>query len=154
MITYKTGSLSDFNDLSDKITSKIKAIEHKNKTVETLSQIPMQEVKGLRPHEIALLILLMENTVSQEDFISVYSLKSQMNKSGYTDIATSVGVRSLEKEKLVETFIKEDDWNNGQEFIACKLTEIGENWVLDNQDKLEFKIETPLNSQIDNDLPF
>lgn len=155
VITYKTGSLSDFNDLSDKITSKIKAIEHKNKTVETLSQIPMQEVKGLRPHEIALLILLMENTVSQEDFISVYSLKSQMNKSGYTDIATSVGIRSLEKIKLVETFKKEDDWNNGQEFIACKLTEIGENWVLDNQDKLEFKLdESTLNQDPDYDLPF
>lgn len=155
VITYKTGSLSDFNELSEKITTKIKAIEHKNKTVETLSQIPMQEVKGLKSHEIALLILVMENTVSREDYASVYFLKNQMNSSGYRNLATSVGMRTLEKMQLLETFMKTDDWNNGEEFAACKLTELGENWILDNQDKLEFKIVAPLNSETTNDeLPF
>ena len=48
--------------------------EHKNKTVETLQQIPVQETKGLKSHEIALLILLMENTISKDDYISIYSL--------------------------------------------------------------------------------
>lgn len=159
IITYKTGSLSDFNELSDKITKKIKAIEHKNKTVETLSQIPLQEVKGLKSHEIALLILLLENTISKEDSVSVYTLKSQMNKSGYTDIATSVGIRTLEKSNLLKTYMQIDEWNNGNEFIACKLTEAGENWILDNQDKLEFRLDPSLipkeiYQDEDDDLPF
>mgnify|MGYP003575414113 CR=1 FL=1 len=33
IITYKNGSLKDFVDLSTKITNKIKATEHKDKTV-------------------------------------------------------------------------------------------------------------------------
>jgi hypothetical protein len=154
IITYKTGSLSDFNDLSQKITNKIIATEHKNKTVETLQQIPVQETKGLKSHEIALLILLMENTISKDDYISIYTLKSQMNKSGYTDVATNVGIRILEKIKLIETFMQQDNWNNGQEFIACKLTENGENWVLENQDKLEFRFDASIDENEENDLPF
>ena len=37
-----------------------------------------------------------------------------MNKAGYTDIATSVGLRILAKKNLVETFNAMDDWNNGR----------------------------------------
>lgn len=156
IITYKTGSPSDFIDLAKKISEKIKATEHKNKTVETLQQIPVQEVKGLKSHEIALLILITENTISKNDSISVYNLKSQMNKSGFTDIATSVGIRTLEKMKLVETFMSQDEWNNGQEYIACRLSDSGEDWILENQEQLEFKIEKSLQSEPeeDDDLPF
>lgn len=155
IITYKTGSSSDFEDLSTRITSKIKATEHKNKTVEILQQIPIQETKGLKSHEIALLILLMENTISKDDYVSIYTLKLQMNKSGYTDVATSVGIRTLEKMKLLETFMQQDDLNNYQDFIACKLTENGENWVLDNQDKLEFRLDPfSFDNDKDYELPF
>lgn len=142
IITYKTGSPSDYAILADSITAKIKATEHKNNTVENLQYISFQEIKGLKSHEIALLILLMENTISKDDYLSVHDLKSQMNKSGFTDIATNVGIRTLEKIKLLETFIQTDYWNNHQEFIACKLTERGEGWVLDNQDKLEFRLDS------------
>ena len=157
IITYRTGSTSDFNELADKITTKIRAIEHKNKTVETLSNIPVQEIKGLKSHEIALLILLMENTISKEDFVSVYTLKSEMNKSGYTDVATSVAIRTLEKANLIKTFMQNDDWNNGHDYIACKLTDIGEDWILENQDKLEFKLDPSTLEKdeiIDDELPF
>ncbi len=156
IIKYKTRSPSDFSDLAKKITDKIQATEHKNKTVETLQQISLQEVKGLKSHEIALLVLVTENTTSKNDSISVYNLKSQMNKSGYTDIATSVGMRTLEKMKLVETFMYQDDWNNGQEYIVCKLSESGENWILDNQDQLEFRLDNSIKQygEEDDDLPF
>lgn len=156
IITYKTGSLSDYKDLSTKITNKIRATEHKNKTVETLQQIPVQETEGLKSHEIALLILLMENTISKDDSVSIYTLKLQMNKSGYTDVATSVGIRTLEKMRMLETFMEHDEWNNHQEFIACKLSENGENWVLSNQDKLEFRFDpSTIQTEPENDdLPF
>lgn len=108
IITYKTGSPSDYAILADSITAKIKATEHKNNTVENLQYISFQEIKGLKSHEIALLILLMENTISKDDYLSVHDLKSQMNKSGFTDIATNVGIRTLEKIKLLETFIQTD----------------------------------------------
>ena len=97
IITYKTSSTSDFNALSDTITRKINALQQKSKTVKSLNTTPVVETEGLKSHEIALLILTMENSISKEDEVSVYSLKHEMEKAGYTDIATSVGIRTLTK---------------------------------------------------------
>jgi len=153
IITYKTSSTSDFNNLEDTITRKIMAFQQKTKTVKQLNETPVIETEGLKGHEIALLILIMENQLSTEDSTSVYGLKNEMNKSGYTDIATSVGLRSLIKNGMIETFRKNDDYNNHEEYIACRLTEKGENWILSNQDQLQFRL-TNTTSQESDDLPF
>lgn len=155
IITYKTSSTSDFNNLEDTITRKIKAFQQKTKTVKQLSATPVVETEGLKGHEIALLILIMENQLSTEDSTSVYGLKHEMNKSGYTDIATSVGLRSLTKNGMVETFRTTDNYNNNEEYIACRLTEKGENWILSNQDQLQFRqSNTKQKPDPVDDLPF
>lgn len=153
IITYKTSSTSDFITLGDIITRKIKAFQLKSKTVKQLNTTPIIETEGLKGHEIALLILMMENQVSSEDSSVVYTLKNEMAKAGYTDIATSVGIRTLTKLGMIETYKEIDNWNNGQEYIACKLLEKGENWILSNQDQLEFRKTNKLDSS-SNDLPF
>lgn len=154
VITYKTSSTSDFTTLEDTITRKIKAFQLKSKTVKKLNTTPIIETEGLKGHEIALLILIMENQVSAEDSISVYTLKHEMNKSGYTDIATSVGIRTLVKNGMIETFKNIDNYNNNEEYIACRLTDIGENWVLSNQDQLQFRKAKNNDKDIIDDLPF
>jgi hypothetical protein len=83
VITYKTSSTSDFTSLEDTITRKIKAFQLKSKTVKQLNTTPVVETEGLKGHEIALLILIMENQVSSEDSTSIYSLKNEMNKDGF-----------------------------------------------------------------------
>lgn len=147
IITYKTGSKSDFEKLEDAIVAKIEAIRSISKTVDKLSTTPVVETEGLKSHEIALLILVMENQLTKEDFMSVYFLKKEMNKSGYTDIATSVGIRTLEINGFLESF-KASDFNS-EDFIACRLTDKGVNWVISNQDLLKFRQESTK-----NDLPF
>jgi len=151
VITYKTSSTSDFTTLEDTITRKIKAVQQKTKTVAQLNITPVVETEGLKGHEIALMILIMENQISPDDNTSVYGLKNEMNKSGYNDIATSIGIRALVKYGMVETFKAVDDYNNGQEYSACRLTEKGENWILSNQDQFQFR---KINTSSDDDLPF
>ena len=153
IITYQTSSTSDFNNLADTITRKIKALQQKSKTVKTLSTTPVVETEGLKSHEIALLILTIENSISKEDTVSVYGLKHEMGQAGYTDIATSVGIRTLTQYGMIETFKTVDEWSNGQEYIACKLTEKGEQWILENQDQLQFRM-TNRNETNNDDLPF
>ncbi len=154
IITYKTSSTSDFNTLGDTITRKIKALQLKSKTVKQLNSTPVIETEGLKGHEIALLILMMESQVSAEDFSAVYSLKNEMTKAGYTDVATSVGIRTLTKIGMIETFRETDNWNNNGDFIACRLTEKGENWVLSNQDQLQFRKQLKEENSFESDLPF
>ena len=148
IITYKTGSKSDFEKLEDSIVAKIEAIRSISKTVDKLSTTPVVETEGLKSHEIALLILIMENQLTKEDSTPVYLLKREMNKSGYTDIATSVGIRTLERNGMLESF-KESDFNNNEDYIACRLTDTGVNWVIFNQDLLKFRQEGKK-----DDLPF
>lgn len=155
IIKYNTSSKSDFETLEDLITKKINAFRQKTKTVKTLQNTPVVEKEGLKSHEIALLILIVENQFSTEDSISIYLLKDEMNKSGYTDLATSVGIRTLSKSGLIETFKTADYYSNGQEYIACKLTEKGESWILSNQDQLQFRQEDSARQvKEDDDLPF
>jgi len=155
VITYKTSSTSDFNTLGDTITRKIKAFQTKSKTVKQLNTTPVIETEGLKGHEIALLILIMENQVSSEDSTSILSLKNEMNKAGYTDIATSVAVRTLAKNGMIETFKEVDKWNFGQEYVACRLTEKGEGWILSNQEQLQFRKTNNTQPTIaDDGLPF
>jgi len=155
VITYKTSSTSDFITLGNKITEKIIAFQTKSKTVKQLNTTPVIETEGLKGHEIALLILIMENQVSSEESTPIYSLKSEMNKSGYTDIATSVGLRTLVKNGMIDIFKLIEDWINGQEYVACRLTKNGEDWILSNQDLLEFrKTNNSTTKVVEDGLPF
>lgn len=154
ILTYKTSSTSDFTALEDIITRKIKAIQQKSQTVKSLNTTPVMETEGLKSHEIAILILVTENQITKEDSISVYSLKNLMEKAGYTGIATSVGIKSLTRFGMIETFNFVDEWNNYQEYIACRLTEKGENWILSNQDQLQFRLSTKEIIEESNNLPF
>ncbi|RYE28956.1 MAG: hypothetical protein EOP42_15540 [Sphingobacteriaceae bacterium] len=153
IITYKTGSISDFTLLEDTITRKIKALQQKTKKVQTLLSTPVVGTEGLKSHEIALLIITMENQFSSDEGISIYNLKEQMNKAGYTDIAASVGIKTLSKVNFVELAKAFDNWNNGQEYYVARLTEVGENWILNNQDQLVFRMDKPKAASAD-DLPF
>ena len=152
IISYRTGSKSDFENLEDIITKKIRAFKITTNTVKSLNKAPIQAQEGLESHEIAMLVIIMENQLT-DDAYSVFQLKHQMNSAGYTDIATSVGVRSLVKKGMIET-LKAIDQDHDMEYSACKLTENGESWILENQDRLQFR-KLPNNNFFDPDnLPF
>ena len=155
IIMYKTSSKSDFELLEDTITKKINAYINNSNTVKAINSAPIADREGLKSHEIAMIVLIMENQMTSEDFMSVYQLKNEMEKAGYTAIATSVGIRALVKKGMVATSKEVDEYNNGEEYSICKLTETGEGWILSNQDKLEFKIQQKENeSHVKNNLPF
>ena len=155
VLKYQTKSKSDFEILESSIASKIQALLKTSKTIKTLIETPVVEQEGLNSHEIALLLLTAENQFSTEDTMGVYSLKDEMGKAGYTQIATGVALRLLNRKGLIETAM-ESDWNNNS-YLTCKLTEKGEDWVLSNQDKLIFRKDykqQSLSTSEDDDLPF
>ncbi len=154
IITYKTGSKSDYETLEDTITRKIKALQQKAKTVKTLSVTPVLSTEGLKSHEIALLIILIENQLTSEERMAIYNLRSEMNKAGYTDVATSVGIRSLSKLELVTTFMAHDQYHDS-EYTVIKLSPKGEEWIMNNQDLFQFRkdYQEPPHPSSD-DLPF
>lgn len=152
VINYKTSSKSDYEKLEATITEKITAFLKLKKTVNTLYRTPVRAREGLQSHEIALLILIMENNLSSENTFSLYMLRDEMHKAGYTDIATSIAVRTLTAKDMIETLKTVDEYYNQGEYIACRILPAGENWIVQNQDKIEFRIKEQNN--FDDNLPF
>lgn len=94
-----------------------------NRTSEKIIESPLKDTNGFQPYETALLALIIGEQVTDEQSVSVYMLKDQMGKAGFNDIATSIGIRILQRKQLIETYI-DKDWN-GNEFNACRLTSKG-----------------------------
>lgn len=150
IVTYSTNGKGDYEALEATITNKIKALLKTSQTVRTLSETPVVEHEGLQGHEIALLIFTAENQFTSEDYMGVHSLKDEMSKAGYTNIATGVAIRKLERKGMVETSM-DTDWNNNR-YLVCKVTTKGEDWILANQESLKFRKDEK--QPPEDDLPF
>jgi hypothetical protein len=157
IITYKSTTKSDFETLEKKVTEKILALLQIQNTVTQLIDNPIKESAGLKPHEVTALLLLMENL---DESVSFSTLKGYMNKAGFKDIAASISIKELSKKRFVQYF-KDTDYH-GEEYTVCKITKEGEEWILDNQDKIDFRYTQAekniskfnLNPQTIDDLPF
>jgi len=156
VIKYTVNSKSDFERLEKEITKTIKAYKTKSMITHELNSTTIQGMEGLESHEVAVLILLTENSISNDDYVPYYHLKQEMEESGYTNIATSVAVRTLTKKNMIVISKEYNEYNGGDPFDACRITEKGEDWVLSNQDKLQFRkniVEDKIVAN-NNDLPF
>lgn len=157
LIPYQPDAPSDFEDLSKKITEKLKSYISTKKTAEEIIKMPLNETNGFQPFEMAMIALLIGGQIVDDQSVLVYTLKEQMERSGYTETATSIGLRLLRRKGIVETFY-ENDWN-GNDIPVCRLTEKGINFVLDNVDKFNLGTEPKeslikTTNETDDDLPF
>lgn len=156
IIRYENSSKSDFENLHRNITEKIKAFAGQSKKIQQLSETPVVATEGLKSNEIAILICLTEALFTPEESLPVFHLQTRMEKAGYNAAALGVGLRILGRKGYVRTRMESEHFN-GQEYPAVLLTENGESWIIDNQDKLIFRAEKktdPIKNSISDDLPF
>jgi len=150
IINYKTTSKSEYEKLEIAIKEKLVGLIGKQKSVNQILENPIKESKGIKPHELTMMLLIMENQLTREDSVSLYYLKSDMDKAGYNALAVSISVRELQSKGFIETF-KEFDYQNN-EFLACRLTESGEKWLIDNQSLMQFRNERKSSNEASNDV--
>ena len=153
VINYKTTSKSDYEKLEINIKEKLIALIGRQKSVKQIIDNPVKESEGLKQHEVTMMLMIIENQLTNEDTVSVYSLKSDMDKAGFHNIATSLSIRELQRKGFIETFKEYSDYNN-QEYLVCRLTSSGESWILNNQDKIEFRKKENDTTDDSDDLPF
>ncbi|WP_020604400.1 hypothetical protein [Spirosoma spitsbergense] len=79
----------------------------------------------------------MEQQLSPIDYVFVDRLQQDMDRAGFTPIATSVGLRTLAKKCLIETF--HSDAYGGEPLPACRIIEAGDEWVIKNQHLITFR---------------
>lgn len=148
IINYTSESTSDFNDLKNEITNRIKALNKNKKIIEEIIEDPVKTVKGFKQHETALMMLMLGNQVSNDESVPVYSLRSDMQKAGFTEAATGLAIMNLKRMGFIEVIRESNNFN--EDYTACKITPKGEDWLIDNQDKVRIMEEEELDYSNDD----
>jgi len=138
VITYRTESSSDFAKLGAEIESRLGAAIARESKVKSLSEGNLRETEGLEPHEIAALVIVAESDLDPESSPSEYSLKNDMKRAGYTEIATVLAVNSLLEKGLVGT--SEVQPYNGDTYRGYCLVAAGRGWLSTNRDRLRLTV--------------
>lgn len=151
IIKYRTGAPQDFVELRNKISERISALLKKQEEIGRASSIsPVKDTEGLSQHEIVALVTVMQNQfISSGGFVSAWTVKSDMNKAGFTDIAVSLAMGLLRSKDMVLDEELRDE--NGDEYTGFAVTEDGEAWLMTNQDRLVLKHEK---KEPDDTIPF
>jgi len=154
IIRYKSESLSDFEKLRNNIAEKIVAVLKKEEELTFVNRTsPIADTEGLSQHEMVALVTVMQNSFSSDEAVGTWVIQRDMNNVGLNDLAVSIALKMLTKKGFIVSTKQQD--NNGNEYFAYQMTDMGEQWIIKNQDKLKLKYEIKENSspQID-DLPF
>jgi hypothetical protein len=154
IITYNTVSSSDFDKLKDDIQNKIKANKTKNTKIASITS-PLKEIEGLDTNEITALVAIASNIDSPEDNIGAWSIKQEMKKAGYTDIACTLALRKLSAINFL-VFTKANDGYQNGEYVAYTITDKGLQWLENNKAKLVLKTSNDCNpsTSFTEDIPF
>jgi hypothetical protein len=96
VISYNTDSSSDFEALKVRITERLEAVLNKEEHIQYASKLsPVADIEGLAQHELVALIAVAQNIDNPSDFASTHMIRQDMEKAGFTRIATTLGLAAL-----------------------------------------------------------
>ncbi|MBN9061427.1 MAG: hypothetical protein BGP06_21335 [Rhizobiales bacterium 65-9] len=157
---YQTGSPRNFQLLQKRITQRLKAILEKESTISRAADLSLvKKIEGLDQAEIVALATITENLYSTDDAVSMSQVRRDMERAGFTNLATAVSIKTLSTKQLIAPERLQDQ--DGDYFTAYGLTEAGWEWVVQN--KNQFLLRRPAKSygamknvdlDLDDDMPF
>jgi len=149
--TYKVDSPQDFDEVKVRITDRLIAELRKQDALKSISaDNRLATIEGLSQSELIVLAAAAGNCLDPDDSISAYSVRNDVEQSGFTPVAFSIGMRRLATKGLISVST-ESDWN-GNESSVLTITPNGWSWIEENEDKFVLK-EQPKPSS-DPDIPF
>ena len=81
----------------------------------------------------------MQNQFISDGFVPATTIKNDMNNAGFTDIAVSLAIRTLLSKLMVISRESPLD-----EVVDFRVTDLGEAWLLANQNLLVLTREPPV----------
>lgn len=151
VVRYSSESTSDFEKLKKEVTTRIEALLKKESIQELASSTPLSDIGGLSQPELTVLAVLAGESALPDSAGSVYSLKNDVERAGFTSIAFGLGWRRLLSKGLVEsTEITNFD---GETYDGARLTESGWRWIESNESMFSLK-KPPTRAKVDDGIPF
>jgi hypothetical protein len=138
IIKYKTESSQDFDKLKAEISQCISHLQRSDGFLSSLAaEQQISPHHGLRQVELAVLGAIASNTNIPGFSVSVWAVKNDMERYGFTTIASSLGVRGLVSKEFIETLEETDE--QGESYAAILLTERGWRWIEDHESLFELQ---------------
>lgn len=151
IVSYRTESASDFSKLKKDITARLTAALDKAETIRNLSKSAVvADIEGLNNIESITLVTIAANVGSPDGSASSWRIAQDMEKAGYTSLASTLGLSSLLQKNMVKNELI-SDWD-GDEYTAYQIMPNGFKWLLNNQDRLILR--NPNGSATEEAIPF
>lgn len=102
---------------------------------------PIDNFEGITYQEIIFLGAILSNQDSMNEYVSAWSIKEHMKRSGLNEISYNICMRKLLIKKFIETSVISD--YHGNESNGVNITQDGNEWILKNEDKfsIEYQVE-------------
>ena len=155
VLRYRSESLSDFEELKNKITEKASALLTKSVSLKQVAETEqVAPTAGISHHEIAVMAIIAADTAVPNSTTSVYSLQKDAENSGLTSMGFGLALRRLIRRKFAQPF-EADDGDGYGSYTAAKLTDPGWKWVESNESLfILYKKNKPDIADLDDDIPF
>lgn len=137
VLNYKTESQSDFEELQAKLITKIKKLKPTNSIV-TITPISgdINDFEGLSYQELSFIAAVLAVQETPNEYVSTWGVKEQMKRGGLNEVAFNISIRKLMSKKFIELSLEHD--YNGNEYNGLIITELGNDWILKNEEKFSF----------------
>lgn len=155
IIVYKTESTSDFDELRDEVGTRLAAALAREESVQALAGAALVTTEGLDSHEIAALVIIAEGDLDVDSAPSAHSVKNDMGRAGFTEIAAVLAVKALLAAGLIERIECPGAFNQDS-YLGFSLTQVGTGWLMQNRNRLQLQLAQPRVRVVndDDDLPF
>ena len=151
VIRYSNESVGDFTALHQEIVLRAKARLEANASLQSLSTTSeLAPIEGLNQQEMAVLVALAGNLQTPEDHVAPHILRQDMERSGFTKVASVFGLKGLTAKGFVEYKTFRD--HDSEDYEAYILTERGWGWIMKNQS--QFKMVRSVPERLSDDPPF
>lgn len=152
VISYKSESSSDFNNLKNTLSQAIKARLNQSEALRQIAETnQIAPTQGLSQTELMVLAIIAGDTALPNTSSTVYSIKQDSERSGLTPIGFSLALRRLVAKNFVE-LTEEWDEHRDQLYSVVKLTDRGWGWIEGNESL--FVLKKPQPTALDDDIPF
>jgi hypothetical protein len=141
IIKYSTESPSDFQALRNQIGARLAAMLSKRATMAQIGSITsITRVEGLEQFEVAALVAVAQGMEHPDDGASLHQVRRDMKAAGFTELATTLGLRSLLDHTLVSTLTLHDELTD-EPFTGYQPTKDGLRWLFANKARLALRAE-------------
>ena len=151
IIRYKSDSPSDFDELGRRITERLKAALETQRELASIEDLsPIASTEGVSQHELVALISIAAATGVRGDPLHSFAVGQEMERAGYTEVATALALRALLRREFIE---REQGWDGSHEYWGYTATDAGLDWLDQNREQLKLRRQEP-KVDLSDDLPF